>query len=101
MASAKFELGWWGRGHSGVKPCRKVWNFDHWPVAEVPFLILSLENDENSCNSVVLCWWIYLFVQSVKKILVLNMVLVHSPIFFRWIYQTSICGDNMTLKLSA
>lgn len=75
MASAKFELGWWGRGHSGVKPCRKVWNFDHWPVAEVPFLILSLENDENSCNSVVMCWWIYLFVQSVKKILVLNMVL--------------------------
>lgn len=75
MASAKFELGWWGRGHSGVKPCRKVWNFDHWPVAEVPFLILSLENDENLCNSVVMCWWIYLFVQSVKKILVLNMVL--------------------------
>lgn len=37
MASAKFEPGWWGRVHSGVKPCWKVWNFNRWPGAEVPF----------------------------------------------------------------
>lgn len=29
MARAKFEPGRWGRGRSGAKPCREVWNFKH------------------------------------------------------------------------
>lgn len=29
MARAKFEASQWGRGRSGAKPCRKVWNFKH------------------------------------------------------------------------